>query len=308
MRVLVVEDDPVHRRLIEHLLERWGYAVLTAADGAAAWRRLESEPAIPLVIADWEMPEMDGLALCRAIRGKFAEPYVYVILLTARDERDDMLQGFEAGADDYLTKPVHPSELNARVRAAQRILDLQQKLLEAQERLRVQAMHDALTGIYNRGAVFDALSQELERARRQQSSLAAIMIDLDHFKQVNDRHGHLVGDQVLRETAQRIRGLVRSYDTVGRYGGEEFLVVAPGFAGAPAMDLAERLRLAFAGNPIQTSGPTVPQTLSLGVVAVEPGRSVEITELLAAADDALYRAKAGGRNLAVAGTADGKEQ
>jgi two-component system, cell cycle response regulator len=307
MRVLIAEDDPVHRRLIEHLLEGWGYTVLAAADGAAAWRLLESEPAIPLVIADWEMPEMDGLALCRAIRGRFTEPYVYVILLTARDERDDMLQGFEAGADDYLTKPVHHSELNARIRAAKRILDLQQKLLEAQERLRVQAMYDALTGIFNRGAVFEALRQELDRAKRQQSPLAAIMIDLDHFKQVNDQHGHLVGDQVLRETAQRIRRAVRKYDTVGRYGGEEFLVVAPGFAGAAAMDFAERLRLAFASSPIQTSGPAIPVTLSLGVVAVERGWSVELTDLLSAADDALYRAKSGGRNRAVPGSTRGKE-
>ncbi len=168
-------------------------------------------------------------------------------------------------------------------------------------------MHDSLTGIFNRGAVLEALSRELARARRQQSPLAAIMIDLDHLKQVNDRHGHLVGDEVLRETAQRIRRAVRSYDTVGRYGGEEFLVVAPGFAGAAAMDFAERLRLTFAASPIETGGPTVAVTLSLGVVAVERGWSVEVADLLAAAEDALDRAKSGGRNRAVAGATRGKE-
>ena len=308
MNVLVVEDDPVHCKMIASLLDRWGYQVRTAADGVEALAVLEEKTAIQLAIVDWMMPRLDGIALCREIRRRFNEPYLYVVLLTSRDQRDDIVTGFDAGADDYLIKPVHHSELSARLRAAKRILDLQEKLLAAQETLRVQAMHDALTGIWNRGAIFEALGRELDRARRQQSPLAVIMVDLDHFKQVNDSHGHLVGDQVLREAAQRIKATVRSYDGVGRYGGEEFLLVAPGFDAAQALEFAERLRRRFAENPIVTSGPTLPVTMSLGVVAVSPGQTLAAERVLAAADDALYRAKTDGRNRAVLGTVPAVEK
>jgi len=308
MNVLVVEDDPVHCKMIASLLDRWGYQVRTAADGVEALAVLEEKTAIQLAIVDWMMPRLDGIALCREIRRRFNEPYLYVVLLTSRDQRDDIVTGFDAGADDYLIKPVHHSELSARLRAGKRILDLQEKLLAAQETLRVQAMHDALTGIWNRGAIFEALGRELDRARRQQSPLAVIMVDLDHFKQVNDSHGHLVGDQVLREAAQRIKATVRSYDGVGRYGGEEFLLVAPGFDAAQALEFAERLRRRFAENPIVTSGPTLPVTMSLGVVAVSPGQTLAAERVLAAADDALYRAKTDGRNRAVLGTVPAVEK
>jgi two-component system, cell cycle response regulator len=301
MNVLVVEDDPVHCKMVASLLERWGYPVRTAHDGYEAIAVLEEKTGIQLAIVDWMMPRLDGIELCREIRRRFNEPYLYVVLLTSRDQRDDIVTGFDAGADDYLIKPVHHSELSARLRAAKRILDLQEKLLAAQETLRVQAMHDALTGIWNRGAVFEALGRELDRARRQRSPLAVIMVDLDHFKQVNDSHGHLVGDQVLREAAQRIKAAVRSYDGVGRYGGEEFLLVAPGFDAEQALAFAERLRLRFADSPMVTSGPTLPVTMSLGVVAVTGGQAPAAEKILAAADDALYRAKSEGRNRAVLG-------
>ncbi|MBN2358553.1 MAG: diguanylate cyclase [Deltaproteobacteria bacterium] len=302
MNVLVVEDDPVHCRLIASLLDRWGYPVRTAGDGEQALRVLEENTAIQLAIVDWMMPKLDGIELCREIRRRFNEPYLYLVLLTSRDQRDDIVTGFDAGADDYLIKPVHHTELSARLRAAKRILDLQEKLLAAQETLRVQAMHDALTGIWNRGAIFEALGRELDRTKRQQSPLAVIMIDLDHFKQINDRHGHLVGDQVLREAAQRIRSAVRSYDSVGRYGGEEFLLVAPGFDAGQALEFAERVRRLFATNPIVTSAASLPVTMSLGVVVVEAGQELANERVLAAADDALYRAKSGGRDRAVLGT------
>jgi diguanylate cyclase (GGDEF)-like protein len=287
--------------MVASLLERWGYSVRTAHDGVAALAVLEEKTGIQLAIVDWMMPRLDGIELCREIRRRFNEPYLYVVLLTSRDQRDDIVTGFDAGADDYLIKPVHHSELSARLRAAKRILDLQEKLLAAQETLRVQAMHDALTGIWNRGAIFDALNRELDRARRQQGTLAVIMVDLDHFKQVNDQHGHLVGDQVLREAAQRIKAAVRTYDGVGRYGGEEFLLVAPGFDAAQAMEFAERLRKRFAENPVVTSDSTLPVTMSLGVVAIRGDQALPAEKILAAADDALYRAKSEGRNRAVLG-------
>jgi two-component system cell cycle response regulator len=301
MKVLVVEDDPVHKLMLERLLLGWGYKIQAVTNGAEAIRVLVEDDSIQLVIADWMMPEMDGLDLCREIRKRGSQPYIYFILLTAKDQHDDVVEGLDAGADDYVIKPVHHSELNARIRAAKRIIDLQNQLLQAQERLRVQATHDALTGIWNRRAIFEALARELDRAARQEIPVAIVLIDLDHFKLVNDTHGHLVGDEVLRETAQRIRSMVRSYDAVGRYGGEEFLVVAPECDARRAMDLAERIRLSLLQGPIQTSGPAIPVTLSLGVVHLEKGSQVEINKVLSAADQALYKAKSGGRDQSVMG-------
>lgn len=301
MRVLVADDDAVHTRLLEGLLARSGYDVLTAVNGAEAIRILETAGPVQLLIADWMMPEMDGIQVCREVRKRFNEPYVYVILLTARDQHDDVVEGLDAGADDYLIKPVHHSELQARIRAAKRIIDLQDRLLAAQECLRVQAMHDGLTGLLNRRAILEALGRELDRAKRQAAPIAVVMVDLDHFKHVNDTFGHLVGDEVLRETARRLREAVRSYDHVGRYGGEEFLIVAPGYENAQAMDLGERIRRAFAEHPMRTAAADLPATLSLGVVTVVRGRQVAVNRVLAAADDALYQAKSGGRNKAILG-------
>ena len=293
-RVLVVDDDPVHSRQLQAMLSRWGCQVLTAGNGVEALRLLADCGPVQLVVADWMMPEMDGLELCRKIRSDFNDPYVYIILVTARDHRDDIVAGLDAGADDYLAKPIHHGELRARVRAGQRIVDLQSRLLAAQERLRVEATHDALTGLWNRRAILANLERELLRAGRQGSSTAVALIDLDHFKRVNDTHGHLVGDEVLRETARRLGAAVRPYDFVGRYGGEEFLVVAPGHDHDRALDLAERIRRVFAEAPVATSGPTLPLTLSLGAVAVRGG--AEVKDVLAAADAALYEAKGAGRN------------
>lgn len=301
MKVLVVEDDPIHKRMLEKLLAQWGYQVHAVGNGAEAVQLLVKDGSIQLVIADWMMPEMDGLDLCREIRKRGSQPYIYFILLTAKDQHDDVVEGLDAGADDYVIKPVHHSELNARIRAAKRIIDLQNQLLEAQERLHIQATHDALTGIWNRRAIFEALERELDRAERQEIPLAVALIDLDHFKQVNDNHGHLVGDEVLRETAQRIRGAVRSYDAVGRYGGEEFLVVAPECDAQRARDLAERIRQLLLESPVQTSGADIPVTLSLGVVHLEKGSKAGINRVISAADEALYRAKSGGRNQTVMG-------
>jgi len=302
MTILIVEDDPVNTRLVGSLLTRWGYEVVTAGNGEEALQILERERTIPLAIMDWMMPRMDGIELCREIRKRFNEPYIYIILLTTRDQPEDVVKGFEAGADDYLIKPVHNNELNARIRAAKRIIDLQRELLATQEVLRIQATHDSLTGLWNRGAIFEALGRELDRARRQENPLAVVMIDLDHFKRINDTHGHLIGDEVLWEVAKRVGNAVRSYDYVGRYGGEEFLVIAPGFDGDRAMDLAERIRCLFEKTPIPTSGPTLRLTLSAGVVTLEKGQNAEINKLLSAVDDALYRAKSNGRNVSVMGT------
>ena len=181
-----------------------------------------------MLILDWVMPKIDGVELCRRIRARNRAPYQYILLVTAKDDKQDKISGLEAGADDYLTKPFDRSELHARLRAGRRILALQDDLIQAREGLRFQATHDVLTGNLNRGAILDLLRRELERAVRSQSAAGILLLDLDHFKKINDTYGHLTGDRVLKEVAQRIRGAVRSYDAVGRYGGEEFLVVLPG--------------------------------------------------------------------------------
>ena len=293
-RVLVVDDDPIQRRQLEATLGRWGYDVRTASDGLQALRLMAEQGPIQLVVADWMMPEMDGIELCRRIRGNEGHPYVYVILATARDHRDDIVAGLDAGADDYLTKPIHHGELRARVGAGKRIIDLQNRLLAAQEQLQIEATHDSLTGLWNRRAILESLERELGRAARQGTAITIVMGDLDLFKRINDTHGHPVGDAALRETARRLGGAVRGYDFVGRYGGEEFLIVAPGLDRVGAIELAERIRGRFADTPFVVSGQSLSLTLSLGVVSILGG--AHIGDVLVAADAALYDAKAAGRN------------
>ena len=237
-RILVAEDDPVSRRMLEAFLTKWGYQVVSVANGSDALRILEAEDAPPLAVLDWMMPGLEGPQVCQRVREQLDRPYVYVLLLTARTQKDDLLRGLESGADDYLTKPFDAQELRARLQVGQRILDLQNCLIAARDELRFRATHDALTGIANRGVVIDAIHREHARQLREGGSLGLIMLDLDHFKRVNDTHGHVVGDAVLKEVARRMTACARPYDTVGRYGGEEFLVVVASADGVGAMALA----------------------------------------------------------------------
>ncbi|GIX49552.1 MAG: diguanylate cyclase response regulator [Candidatus Tectimicrobiota bacterium] len=294
MKVLIAEDDPVSRRLLEATLRRWGYEVIACADGTTAWQILQQADAPQLVILDWMMPGMDGIQVCRAVRTRAAEPYVYILLLTARSQKSDIITGLEAGADDYLTKPFDTNELRMRLRAGRRILDLQAELIFAREALREQAMRDSLTRLWNRAAILSMLRQELERARRTQAPLSVVLADLDHFKKINDTYGHLAGDMALREAARRMRAAVRPYDAIGRYGGEEFLLVLPGCDAAAALALAQRLREAIAAEPLLLTEGKLALTLSLGVASRHP--QADDTALIAAADAALYRAKRHGRN------------
>jgi len=296
--VLIAEDDPIFRRVLESWFKKWDYCATAVANGLDAWEVLQREDAPQLAILDWMMPGMDGIELCRRIRSREQGPYRYVLLLTAKDDKQDVVAGLEAGADDYLTKPFDVDELRARVRAGKRILDLQAALIRAQGDLRFEAAHDRLTAIWNRGAILDLLKGEIERSRRGNDSLGVIMADVDFFKRVNDTHGHLVGDAVLREVGNRLGSAVRSYDSVGRYGGEEFLIIVPGCDALNLVTTAERLRRRVADQPIDTSAGPVPVTISLGIVAVQANESTSIDpeRLLHYADEALYAAKARGRN------------
>lgn len=296
MRILIAEDDPVSRHMLEAFLKKWGFEVAVARDGVEAWEILQQEGAPQLGIIDWMMPGMDGVQVCRKLRERGGHPYVYIILLTAKDQKRDIIEGIESGADDYLIKPFDAHELRAHLRAAKRILDLQEELISAREVLRIQATHDPLTGLWNHAAVFDILRKELERSQRQGNSLGVVMADLDHFKRINDTHGHLAGDAVLTEVARRLRAAVRPYDSVGRYGGEEFLAVVPGCDSSSVLHQAERLRACVGGEPFDIGGTLINLTLSVGVAASGQTRIHDSDALLRAADAALYRAKGNGRN------------
>jgi diguanylate cyclase (GGDEF)-like protein len=295
-KILIADDDATTRMLLRTTLEKLGYQVEIACDGDQAWSALQAPGAANLVILDWLMPGMTGPEICRKLRERKNGPYVYVILLTAMDKLHDLVQGIEAGADDYITKPFNSQELRARLRAGRRILDLQQELLAAQTELEIRATHDGLTGLWNHAAIIERLAGELDRATREKTPVGVILFDLDHFKQVNDTYGHIVGDQVLRESAHRINAVVRPYDVVGRYGGEEFLTVAPSCNLQSAAEIAERVRKALSATPVVIPAGQLLITVSAGVSAATVKNMREASALIDAADRALYRAKELGRN------------
>lgn len=296
MKIMLAEDDQLSRRILESQLRRWDFEVLTAADGIEA-DRLLSEPEAPrLAIIDWMMPGLDGLEVCRRLRARDAEPYTYILLLTSKSEKQDIVGGLDAGADDYIVKPFDPQELRVRLRAGERILDLQRQLILAREQMRDQALRDSLTGVWNRGAALDTLTRELSRAQRERGHVGILMIDVDRFKNINDSLGHSAGDAVLREVTSRLLCSLRPYDSVGRMGGEEFLIVVPGCNALNAVSQAERLRNVIARDPVETPDGSIAVTVSIGVAVAEHGDLLQADSLLRTADLALYRAKRDGRN------------
>jgi two-component system, cell cycle response regulator len=304
MKILVAEDHPVTRKMLAIQLRKWGYEVISCSDGNEAWSMLSREDAPRLVIMDWMMPGMDGVHICQEIRRAAKQPYVYIILLTSRNRAEDVVGGLEAGADDYIVKPFDPQELRVRVRAGSRVVQLQEDLFAALRASEFLASHDPLTHLWNRAAILEALRKELARSKRENTSVGVIMADVDHFKRINDSYGHLAGDAVLREVARRMVSAIRPYDHVGRYGGEEFLVVLPGTDPENAHGLAERLRAAFDDEDIMTPEGVFHVTLSFGVVTFDGGQDEDLNPLIRAADTALYRAKNLGRNRVESGRQD----
>ncbi len=300
MRVLIAEDRRFSRQIIASALEDWGYDVVACSDGTEAWSILRQSDSPQLAILDWLMPGIDGPTLCEKLRERQGAPYVYTILLTVRANAADVIAGLEAGADDYIAKPVARHELRLRVRTGARIIQLQKDLLATQDALRHQATHDSLTGLWNRAAGLDALERELARCGRDQSTLAVLLADIDHFKGVNDAHGHQVGDAVLREVAQTLAHSVRPYDVVARYGGEEFLCILPQSSAETAMTVAERLRARCESRPMVAAGADVRVTVTIGIGS--GGEGCTAGGLIQMADDGLYRAKAGGRNRVALGS------
>jgi two-component system, cell cycle response regulator len=284
--------------VLQNWLEKWNYEVTVLENGLDAWNALQQDDSPQMAILDWMMPGLDGIEVCRRIRSNQQGPYKYVLLLTANESKQDVVTGLEAGADDYLTKPFDVNELRARVRAGKRILELQGALVKAHTELQFEAAHDHLTDLWNRGAIMDLLLRETQRTARIGEPLGVIMADLDHFKRINDSHGHQIGDTVLREVAQRLLRSVRNYDYVGRYGGEEFLIVLTACVPSDLIVTAERMRIYVSEKPVDTDTGPLPVTISIGLAAQHAdGRElIKAEDLVRAADSALYIAKANGRN------------
>jgi diguanylate cyclase (GGDEF)-like protein len=292
--VLIAEDDGASRLVLRRFLEREGYPVLAVADGASAWRELQTPDPPRLAILDWMLPGLDGVEVCRRLRASGRRAYTYVMMLTGRDRHADKLEGFEAGADDYLIKPFDRDEMLARLAVGRRFLELHGELAAANARLRVEAAHDTLTGLLNRGAAAEALVRELARSRRGGGTLAIVLIDLDRFKSINDGFGHAAGDAVLAESAARLRAGVREGDLVARWGGEELLAVLLDSDAVGALAVAERLRVALASQPVATPAGPVPISASFGIATTAEGH--EANALLRCADARLYLAKQRGRD------------
>jgi two-component system cell cycle response regulator len=295
-QILVADDSPLFRDMLQKMLVDWGYHVIVVTDGQQAWDLLRQENGPRLALLDWMMPGMEGAEVCRRVRTSIKDRYIYMMLLSVRADLEDVVNGMESGADDYIVKPFRVDELRARLRAGRRVLELQEELVKAREALREQATRDGLTGLWNRTAIFDILQNELARAERSSEPLIVLMADLDGFKPVNDHFGHMAGDAVLRQVAARMRTSVRRYDSVGRYGGEEFLMVLPGCELHGGLMLAERIRDAIGSESFRAGDAEISLTCSLGAAcAIPPGIS-QADDLVRDADAALYRAKRQGRD------------
>jgi two-component system cell cycle response regulator len=298
-KVLLVDDDELVMERLKIPIVEAGYEVFTATDGATAVAALQKD-FMSIVILDRNMPGMDGLTMCRTVRQKIWPGYTYLILLTAHDAEEDILLGLEAGADDYLSKRVSDAQLIARLSAATRVLSLEHSLKSALEDRRRMAMTDALTGAHNRRYFMRYLGGELKRSRRFGTELALLVLDVDHFKQVNDKYGHAAGDVVLQELVKRIQKcLPREYDWCARLGGEEFAVVLPQTDLAGAAVVAEKLRKSVEEMPIRLNAEVSAITVSIGVSGLQamPKRDATTVEtLLAHADGYLYKSKENGRN------------
>lgn len=291
MKMLIVEDDPVSKRLLEAFSAKLGYEVVSCENGEEAWEILQDPGAPNLVISDWMMPGMDGPTLCRKIREWEKSGYTYFILLTAKGQKEDVVRGLDAGADDYLVKPFDHAEMKCRIQIGRRILDLEQRILHL-------ACVDMLTGTLNRRFFMERMEAEIQRAKRKKSPLSLVLADIDYFKKINDTYGHQAGDLVLQRFAECLQASSRAYDLVGRYGGEEFMICLPGTELAQAASVAERMRREVEDMKNESKGlsMTILITASFGVTCLGDGSDEEVDSLIRKADEALYKAKAEGRN------------
>jgi len=298
MKVLIADDDRVSSKILERDLLKWGYEVIITHDGQSAYEMIK-EHQIQLAILDWMMPKISGIELSRKIRRESRNHYTYIIMLSSKQSHDDMQHGFSAEIDDYITKPYQQWELEARLASGQRVINMQNELEASRRKLKILAEHDGLTGIFNRNSIIEHLNKELNRAHREQQPVGVIMLDIDNFKTINDSLGHQAGDTVIRELTTRLKSLLRPYDEIGRYGGDEFLIVIPKASSEHIGSIAERIRAAIAAMKITYNGTITDVTLSLGCAVSDHISALSPDELIAAGDQALYKAKKMGRNRVV---------
>ncbi len=291
MRILVAENDPVVLGLLEDNLTQWGYEVVICGDGADAWRVLQEDDPPTLALLEWDLPEIDGPRICQQYRELEGRPYVYTILLTNERPKDQMLKGLEAGADEYIVKPVDVYELQVRMRAGSRIVRLQEAFLSVLKLSEHEAAHDPLTGLWNRPAVADLLLKELGRSKRDKAPVGVIAAGLDQSDRLAQRYGEMTRDSILREVVLRIHSTVRSYDLVGRVGDEDFLIVAPGCDRETARLLAERLSSSVRRFRAAIGDVIVPLTMSCGVVSGDGAKHRNAESLMKLAEKALSTAR-----------------
>jgi two-component system cell cycle response regulator len=292
MKVMIVEDDPVSRRILENFLKEWGYEVLSTPDGVEAWEIMQQAEAPSLVISDWMMPAMEGPELCEKIRGMDRTDYTYFILLTAKGDKKDIIEGLESGADDFIVKPFNRQELRSRIKIGERIINLERRIIQ-------MANTDFLTGVLNRRAFMQRMASELNRSRRENEVFSVILMDIDHFKKINDNYGHQTGDRVLERLACELSKNIRSYDFVGRYGGEEFIMCLPDTGTELCVQIAERMRVKIEElrvSPPGDKGAPLHVTASFGVASFLLETEMGVDPVIKRADDALYTAKSEGRN------------
>jgi two-component system cell cycle response regulator len=295
MRILIVEDETISRRMVKKYLLDAGYGIVEAEDGQSAWELFQNEP-FHLVITDWMMPRLNGPELVQKIRAGGQKNYTYIIMLTAMDNKDNIVFGLESGVDEYLTKPFNGKELVARVASGMRILRLEEQLMQAQQQMEILAMRDGLTGLLNRRAIEEYAESEFNISGRKERAMSVILLDIDHFKKINDRFGHKTGDFALQQVAKVLKDDLRNYDRVGRWGGEEFILILPDTQLMDAVTVAERIRIRIAEMKISLeTGETFSVHVSLGV-ACTINQFSSLAKLIDAADQTMYLAKQTGRN------------
>ncbi len=295
MKVLIAEDDLISLRILDKNLNDWGYEVMIARSGGEAWEHLRDAD-VRLAILDWMMPGMNGIELCQKIRRRRKSRYTYIILLSAKDRKQDIILGLSSGADDYMTKPVNFLELKARLQTGRRIVDLEDKLLVIQNQLKDMASRDSLTKIWNRTETLRFLREEIERGAREGKSTGLIMLDIDYFKKINDLYGHDAGDKAILFVVSRLKKKIRKSDKIGRYGGDEFIVILPRCGPDEIIKIGERLRSAVGNRGITTNVDRIPLSISVGCAVTDSSNPMTAENLIKQSDEALREAKNRGRN------------
>ena len=298
-KILIIEDSATQALRLKLLLEEKNYHVTIAQNGKIGLDLVKQET-FPIVLTDWIMPEMSGVEFCRNVRRLDIDNYIYIIIVTAKEEKKDIFYGLKAGADDYITKPVDFSELIARLETGNRILNLEKKLREERDKIVKLMITDPLTKMFNRRYMNEKLPSEIKRAIRYHRPLSVIMGDIDHFKDVNDQYGHLAGDEVLEKIAGIFLSSIRKdIDWTARYGGEEFLIVLPETSLKGALTAADNIRTRIMNTKISYHSKTINVTMSFGVSCMVPSKGKKqftIDAMLNAADKFLYQSKENGRN------------